>query len=148
MRSTAPLAITFAEALFEEQREQNRKVKTTFEDQISRRGVVFLDALASLIGELVIELLRLLELEHDIVSDCLNSFNKQCQEYQQYQPFQQSQQCYIALLFHILRCFFIRFFPQVFWTFINSFLCELLCRRQSDIDKKADCNQRFCQTKD
>ena len=28
VRSTAPLAVTFAEALFEEQREQNRKVKS------------------------------------------------------------------------------------------------------------------------
>lgn len=60
VRSTAPLAISFAEALFEEQREQNRKV---------------------------------------------------------------------------------------FGTFLNSFLCELLCRGQSDDDKRAECNQRYCKTK-
>ena len=44
VRSTAPLAVTFAEALFEEQREQNRKVKSNI--QISFhfvRGQFYLD---------------------------------------------------------------------------------------------------------
>jgi len=61
VRSTAPLAITFAEALFEEQREQNRKV---------------------------------------------------------------------------------------FATFLNSFLCELLCRGESDPEKRGECKKRYCQTRE
>ena len=37
---------------------------------------------------------------------------------------------------------------QVFATFLNSFLCELLCRGESDPEKRGECKKRYCQTRE
>ena len=37
---------------------------------------------------------------------------------------------------------------QVFSTFINSFLCELLCSDESNNEEKEKCDERYCKTRE